>query len=139
MEAIRELQRVRERLETQLRAIQSEMDAVSKAIKVLEREQPQSVEIKGKELSALTFTDAVRRLISEEYVTPLKVRDQLIRGGFPHSKDKTKLLNSVWATMQRLVKGSGFEQGKLDGKFAVRRTRSSESTLPLGDQKAAVQ
>jgi hypothetical protein len=140
MEAIKELLLLRERLESQLRILQSEVDAVNKAIKVMEREHPESA-IKTKELSSLGVTDAIRRTIKGELITPLQVRDQMILGGFPCPKGKSKLLNIVWATMQRLGESSDYEVGKSDGKFALRRKASPRdaSMLPLAESAKAVQ
>ena len=144
MEAIRQLQAVQGRLEAQLRAIQSELDAVKKAISVLQRDLQQReqevVEIRPKELSGMRITEAIRRLIQNDFTTPLTVRDQLMRGGFPH-KDKGKLLNVVWATMQRLSNTAEYEAGKADGKFALRRRAASGNspTLPLAESAKAVQ
>src|ERR1700751_3218841 len=103
MEAIKELLIVRERLQSQIRALEGEVDAVNKAIKVLEREDPETA-MKTKQLGNLGTTDAIRRLIGSEFVTPITVRDQLILGGFPCRNGKQRLLNVVWATMKRLGK-----------------------------------
>src|SRR5205809_7760459 len=120
MEAIRELQRVKDKLESQLRVIQSEIDAINKSIKVLERDNPEEA-VKGRELRGLGITDAIRLSIRSELITPLKVRDQLLQAGFSFPKGKLKLLNTVFSTMKRLAKTPEFEAGKVDGKFAVRR------------------
>jgi hypothetical protein len=140
MEAIKELLLLRERLQSQLRTLQSEVEAVDKAIKVLEREHPESA-IKTKELSSLGITDAIRRLVKSEYVSPVKVRDQLILGGFPCPKGKSKLLNTVWSTMKRFEDSPEYEKGKVDGQFALRRkpTQRDASLLPLNESAKGVQ
>ncbi|HTU40279.1 MAG TPA: hypothetical protein VMF10_01125 [Candidatus Aquilonibacter sp.] len=120
MEAIRELLKVRDRLTSQLRAIQSEVDAVEKAVKVLEREHPEAA-IRTKELSNLGLSDAIRHLVQDKLVTTIKVRDLLIQGGFSYPQGKGKLLDVVWSTMRRLGRNPGYETGKVDGKFALRR------------------
>lgn len=139
MEAIKELLKVRERLNSQLRTTQSEVDAVEKAIKVLERENPESA-IGTKELRTLGVSDAVRRLVKGEFVTTTKVRDQLIMGGFPCPNGKGALLDVVWSTMRRFANKPDFEAGKVDGKFALRRRAGRDgSILPLGESSKALQ
>jgi len=147
MDATKELLLLRERLESQLRVLQSEIDSINKAVKLLERERPSferdkpEQAIKPKQFSSLGVTDAIRSILRGEFVTPLQVRDQLLLGGFPHS-GKSKLLNIVWATMKRLGQGDGYEIGTANGgKFAVRRKAAPRdpAMLPLGESGKALQ
>lgn len=136
METIEKLQKLRDRLQSQLRIIQSEFDAVDKTIKLYEREFPESP-VKTQELRSLGMTDAVRRIVKGEYVTPLKVRDQLIQGGFPCPNGASNLLDTVWSTMRRLGTTSEYEAGKKDGKFVLRR-RNMPKNASLTPQTEAM-
>jgi len=143
MDPTKQLHLVREKLQSQIRVLQGEVEALDKTLKVLQREDPEAA-MNRKELRTLGTTDAIRRLIGSEFITPHTIRDQLILGGFPCRNGKQKLLNIVWATMKRLGKSrtSGFEIGQAtDGKFALRRKASPHGAnlLPLVESEKAVQ
>ncbi len=127
MEAIRELTRIKQRKHDQLRALQFEVDAIDKAIELLEREdQSEGSASKSKEFAKTGFADGCRSIVGPEFITPLEVRDRLIRGGFKH-KSKAKALSGVYATLKRLAGANGlFEVGKLNGKKAYRVKQKPE-------------
>ena len=105
----------------QLLDLQGEVDAIDKAIKVLEREDEKEGSVSDSdEFSKTGFADGCRSIVGPEFITPLEVRDRLICGGFKH-KDKTKVLGGVYATLKRLSGSNGpFESEKLNGKKAYR-------------------
>ena len=121
MEAIRQLTKIGKRLHDQLRDLQVEVDAIDKAIKVLEREDEKEGSVsESDEFSNTGFADGCRSIVGPELITPLEVRDRLIRGGFKN-RDKAKVLGGVYATLKRLAGSNGpFEGGTLNGKKAYR-------------------
>ena len=121
MEAIRELTKLRQRKYGQLRELKVEVDAIDKAIELLEREKHrEGLTSTSKEFSKTGFADGCRSIVGPEFITPLEIRDRLIRGGFKHNS-KTKVLGGVYATLKRLAGPNGpFENGTLNGKKAYR-------------------
>ena len=127
MEAIRELTKIRQRKHDQLHALQVEVDAIDKAIELLEREnQNEGSASMSKEFAKTGFADGCRSIVGPEFVAPLEVRDRLIRGGFKHVS-KTKVLGGVYATLKRLAGPNGpLETGTLNGKKAYRVKQNPE-------------
>jgi hypothetical protein len=123
MELVRELTVVRERLENQLRSIHAELDAVSKTIALLQRERSAataSPQAQSKEFAKMGLSEGIRAALTQDFQTPVNIRDSMLRGGFP--AQKSKLLNSVYATLKRLAtKGREVEAGKIDGINAYRK------------------
>ena len=137
MSAKLELQGLKGRLEDKIRALRMELETVDKAIALLDRETPKPAEApKIKGIGNMGVTDAIRSMIAFEFVTPLQVRDALTKSAFSYPNGAAKLLNVVWATMQRLAESPAYEVGKVDGKFAVKR-RSSTGQLPLAEGQIA--
>lgn len=140
---IQDLTRIKTRLEATLRSCQSELDAINKAIELVEREHggggrptlasPAAPGTpKGRDLSKITLTEACRLSVVNEFRTPAEVRDAMLVGGFPlPTKGRTRLLNYVFVTLKRLSKSGEFERGQKDGKFAVRRPQ--RSTTEFGE------
>ncbi len=120
MQAKQELKRLKEKLNAQITALQSEMAIIDKAIQLLEREGKSSPAAtqQGKYFRTVGLSDAIREIVAAEWISPTEVRDRLMRGGYPN-KDKSKLLGSVFATMKRLG-GSVFEMKRIDGKLKYR-------------------
>ena len=121
MEVTRELVKIKKRKQDQLRALQSEVDAIDKSIELLEREKQSGASTgTSKEFANTGFADGCRSIVGPEFITPLEIRDRLISGGFKH-KSKTKVLGGVYATLKRLAGPNGpFETGTLNGKKAFR-------------------
>lgn len=123
-----ELRRIKSRLEGAIRASQSELEVINKAIELVEREQGASPKalLLGtggvRDFSELGLTEAIRKSVGTEFVIPSEVRDTLLIGGFPIPKaGKGRLLNYVFVTLKRLAKTGELDAGKKGGKFAVRR------------------
>ncbi len=127
MEATRELVRIKQRKQDQLRELQVEVDAIDKAVELLEREsQSEGSTSTSKEFAKTGFADGCRSIVGPEFVTPLEVRDRLIRGGFKH-ESKSKVLSGVYATLKRLAGPNGpFEAGTMNGKKAYRMKQQPE-------------
>ena len=130
MEATRELLRIKQRKQDQLRELQVEVDAIDKAVELLEREsQSEGSTSTSKEFAKTGFADGCRSIVGPEFVTPPEVRDLLIRGGFKHAS-KIKVLSGVYATLKRLAGQNGpFEAGTMNGKKAYRMKQQPE---PVG-------
>ncbi len=126
-QAIRELTKVRQRLHDQLHELQVEVDAIEKAINVLDREdQNDGSASTNKEFAKTGFADGCRSIVGSEFITPLEVRDRLIRGGFKH-KSKSKVLGGVYATLKRLAGPKGpFDVGARDGRKVYRMKQTPE-------------
>ena len=127
MEAIRELTKLQQRKHDQLRELQVEVDAIDKAIELLEREkQSEALTGTSKEFAKTGFADGCRSIVGPEFITPLEVRDRLIRGGFKH-KSKSKVLGGVYATLKRLAGPKGpFDVGARDGRKVYRMKQTPE-------------
>lgn len=127
MQAKQELTHLKERLNAQIVALQSEMAIVDKAIQLLEREgqSSQPAPEQAKQFRTVGLSDAIRQTVASEWISPTEVRDELMRGGYPN-KDKSKLLGSVFATMKRLT-GSTFEARRIDGKLKYRVRQQSSA------------
>jgi hypothetical protein len=127
MEAIRELSQVRNKLETQIRTLQSEMEAIDKAIQLVQREtaanNPKSAP--DKSFAKVGLTTACREMIGTEWITPFEIREQLLRRGFK-TEHKAKLLNAIFATLRRLAKKGEFESQRINDKLRYRRTAARE-------------
>ncbi len=127
MEVTRELVTIKQRKQDQLRALQSEVDAIDKAIELLEREkQSEASTGTSKEFANTGFADGCRSIVGSEFITPPEVRGRLIRGGFKH-ESKSKVLGGVYATLKRLAGPNGpLETGTLNGKKAYRVKQNPE-------------
>ena len=123
MDAISELTRIRGRLKLKLLDLEAEIDAVDRAIGLLEAEQSLSnVKARSRRFVKMGLSEACREIIGSDYITPIEVRDMLRQGGYPKSA-KSKLLNSVYATLKRLT-ANDFEKGKVNGKTVFRKPAS---------------
>jgi hypothetical protein len=129
MEAVRELLALKAHLETQLRNIHAELDAVNKTITVLQRDRPTSGRnTHRKEFSKLGLTDSIRAALTGEFQTPVQIRNAMLEGGYA-AKDRASLLNSVYATVKRLAdKTKEAEAGKINGVNAYRKAQSQSAT-----------
>jgi len=128
MEAVKELTRLRERIQLQLRELQSELDAIDKAVQLLEREGRRSASsVNEKQFAKFGLSDAVRKIVGDEWISPTEVRDVLMQGGYPN-KGKGKLLGSVFATLKRLGIGNKaeFEMKRIDDKIKYRKKQPTE-------------
>lgn len=129
MEAIKELTRIKDKLQAQIHSLEVETAAIEKAIQLLEREnRPETVLVQEKRFSKLGLSDACREIAGAEWLSPLEVREQLMRGGFK-SDDKVKLLNSVFATLKRLAKMGELEARRVDSKLKYRKRQAAEQTV----------
>jgi len=134
---IQELTQIKHRLESTIRSCQTELDAINKAIELVQREQGGKSTListdgsrKVNEFARLGLSDACRHVVGAEFISPSEVRDSLLLGGYPiPKKGKGRLLNYVFVTLKRLSDTGGeFERGKKNGKFAVRRFPAREAT-----------
>jgi hypothetical protein len=131
MEAVKELVRLRERIQVQLRELQLEFDVVNKAIQLLEREgQP---EVNDKRFAKMGLSEACRQIVNGDWITPSGVRDILMRGGFKN-ENKSKLLGYVFATLKRLQQASEFEVKRIDDRLKYRKKQAA--TTDSGDLAA---
>ena len=131
MQAIRELDQLKRRLESQITEIQNELETISRTIKILEREIPgASPQMNFPVLSNTSSTsplpgvgpktqglsDLCRQILRERWMSPAEVRDRLLDMGY-HNTDKNKLLSSVYATLKRLAeKTKELETRKANGR-----------------------
>jgi hypothetical protein len=147
---IQELTQIKTRIESMIRSYQAELDAINKAIELVQRERKdgQTVPIRGilpsrttgREFAKLSLSDACRAAVPHnEFITPAEVRNAMLMGGFPEpTKGRGRLLNYVFVTLKRMASTGEFEKGLKDGKFAVRKPQAKETsyisetaTLPL--------
>jgi hypothetical protein len=135
MQAIRELEDLKRRLETQIAIIQAELDAISKTITILERETPgASAQMTLPAVQAPQFidtyvaagaqktglSDLCRDIMGDRWMAPTDVRDQLMARGY-HNTDKGRLLSSVYATLKRLADTGEMESRKEGGRTIFHR------------------
>ncbi len=135
MQARDQLANLRARLQQQIEQLQSEINIVDGAIKLLDRDNGLSKPLiasistigtaQTKRFKKMGLSDAVRDLVRGEYVSPTEIRDELPRGGYRNS-DSSKLLASVYATLKRLKK-STLEASVIDGKVKYRQRESPPS------------
>jgi hypothetical protein len=122
MDAIHELSDMRNKLENQIRTLKSELEAVEKTIQLLKRENattsPRNAE--DKSFSRIGLTEACRKSIGDEWISPSEIREQLLKRGFK-TPNKAKLLNAVFATLRRLAAKGEFEGQRIDGKLKYRK------------------
>jgi isoaspartyl peptidase/L-asparaginase-like protein (Ntn-hydrolase superfamily) len=130
MEAIRELERIRERLGGQLRVLQSELDAVNKAIQLLQREQASAgTPAEAQRFAKAGLAESIRQVVGTVFTVPRQIRNRMLEGGY-RAPSKAKLLNAVYATCKRLAEKGEFEAGKVDGKLAFRKKGQPEERTP---------
>ena len=124
MTAIDELERVKQGIESQIQSLRAELDAIDKAISVLKREQtrPSTLGRSAEDFSKMGLSDACRKIVGEEFISPVIVRDRLRAGAYPN-QDKGKLLGSVYATVKRLAESGEFEAQKVEGEPTKYRKR----------------
>jgi hypothetical protein len=127
MQAKQELTRLRDKLNAQIAALQSEMVIVDRTIQLLEREDQSSPTApqQGKRFRSVGLSDAIRQIVAAEWISPTEVRDGLMHGGYPN-KDKGKLLGAVFTTMKRLGE-SIFEGKRIDGKLKYRMRQKASA------------
>ena len=144
MQAIRELEELRKRLEAQLSIIQGEIDTISRTIKIIERETPNAspqmnlpsvvTPALGESTNAVASPaphvvknelglSALCRQIASDWIAPSEVRDKLLSTGY-HNTDKNKLLSSVYATLKRLSDNGHMDARKENGRTEF-RTRNA--------------
>jgi hypothetical protein len=135
MEAPRELIRLKQRIENDLRELQGKLDAVNQTMRLLERDGEAKPDIhRSREFANMGLAEACRAAIQTEFISPAEVRDLLVRGGFPSSTGKTKLLNSIYATIKRLSEKGEFERGKANGRQVFRRPQKrveASTSVPM--------
>ncbi len=128
MEAIRELNRVKASLEGRQRAVQAELDTVNRTIQILQREQQLGVNgSQAKTFAKSGLSNSCREIVKSDFRTAVEVRDQLMQGGYKSSGSEKmgKLLNSVYATLNRLAKNGELEVQNMDGKRAFRKKQTA--------------
>ena len=120
MEAIRQLLKAKEGLAARRREIDSELDAIDRAVRILQRdEQAQSDAIDTKRFKRAGLAEGCRLVVGSEWIAPVEVRDVLLAGGY-QAKSKTKLLNGVYATCKRLA-DTEFDMADVGGKKKFRK------------------
>ena len=120
MQAKQELMQLKDRLQRQIAVLESEMATVDKAIQLLDREdQSGTTGPRDTRFRKVGLSDACRQIVSDDWISPTEVRNQLMQGGFKNN-DKSKLLAAVFATLKRLAKKE-FEGKKVDGKMKYRK------------------
>ncbi len=136
MDAIGQLNRLKERLEGQLHTTRTELDAVDKALQLLEREQSAEPLAAGdKRFARLGLSDSCRQIVGEEWTTPLEVRNRMLQGGYQSkNKKKANLLNAIYATLKRLAESGTFEAGKKNGKLAFRKKVRTADITATGNE-----
>src|SRR4051794_23296707 len=105
MDAIRELEALKKRIESQIQSLQGEVETITKTLRIMEREHPEMspqmllpVVPSGLPKQPLPnntrgLSEACRTLGQVEWITPVTVRDHLIETGYPYT-DKHNLLSS---------------------------------------------
>ena len=125
-----ELRELQSKIRNQITHLQEEHDAIETTIKVIERQHFQSAPVHLEknnglgEFSSLGITDACRKGVSGDLVTPVQVRDRLIQGGYAGSQKK--MLNSLHPTLRRLVKMGELEAGTIKGQMAFRKAEPKQ-------------
>lgn len=139
MEAIVELERLKGRLEAQMAALQAEHETISKAIRILERENPDStpqmilsdtipVQINApiRPTPEIGLTERCLKIMGDGWMGPADIRDRLLAEKY-HNQDKGKLLSSVYATLKRLKGQSKLESRQNEnGRTEFRRLQAVE-------------
>jgi hypothetical protein len=133
MEAIRELEKLRERIAAQLHTMQAEFDAVNKAIALLEREQRNEAgSMQSKRFAKAGLAQSIREIVrGSQFMKPTQIRDHMLEGGYVPTT-KANLLNAVYATAKRLAVSGEFEKGKVNGKLAFRKREQASSGPNVG-------
>jgi hypothetical protein len=133
MQAIRALEDLKSRLEAQIATTQADLEAVARAIRLLERETPETLSQMSPEAANVAgntprpimpagLSDLCRQIIEDQWIAPLNVRDRLMELGYPNT-DKHRLLSSVYATLKRLADNGELESRKIDGASTEFRRR----------------
>lgn len=112
MKANEELLHVRQRLSGRIGVLRAELEIVDASIRLIEREgrlEP-TAQLQQSEshdaFAKMGLTDCCLQILgARDFISPAKVRDLLIQGGYPKS-NRTKLLGSVYSTLKRL-QGTG--------------------------------
>jgi len=133
MEAIRELEKIKERIAAQLHTMQTELDAVNKAIGLLEREQRNEAgSMQSKRFAKAGLAQSIREIVrGSQFMRPAQIRDCMLEGGYT-PRTKANFLNAVYATAKRLAVSGEFEKGKLNGKLAFRKREQANPGLNVG-------
>ena len=76
--------RLKEKLQKQIRVLESELEAIDKAIHLLAREKGSAgpgghSDAKFKKLG---LSDACRQIVGSEWILPSEVRNQMMQGGY---------------------------------------------------------
>ena|ERR1700676_448886 len=121
MQGKSELMKLKEKLQKQISVLESEMATIDKAIQLLEREDKNGATgPQDQRLRKYGLSDGIRQVVGSEWISPTEVRNGMMQGGYK-SKDKTKLLAAVFATLKRLAVKGEMEMKKLDGKMKYRK------------------
>jgi hypothetical protein len=131
MSALQELTAIKEQLEDSIRVAQSELESVKCSIEILQRTRsttdghgrPGRDDGARTSIAQLGVTDAIRRVLAPELMTPKTVRDAMLSRGFP-TDSPSKLLNTVYATLSRFAETGEAERGQIDGKNAFQRGKN---------------
>ena len=107
MKAEQELLQLRRRLSGRIDVLRDELEIVDASIRLIEREgrleptDAQQSESHGA-FAKMGLTNCCLQILeARDFISPAKVRDLLIQGGYPKS-NRTKLLGSVYSTLKRL-------------------------------------
>ena len=103
---------MRQRLSGRIDVLRAELEIVDASIRLIEREgrlEP-TAQLQQSEshdaFAKMGLTDCCLQILgARDFISPAKVRDLLIQGGYPKS-NRTKLLGSVYSTLKRL-QGAG--------------------------------
>jgi hypothetical protein len=123
MQATQQLTQLKERLRRQIAVLESELNTVDKAIQLLEREHVAGAgdqPYQDRRYAKMGLTDACRLVIGSEWLAPVQVRDEMLRGGF-NIEQKKKLLGYCFATLKRLAQKGDLEGKQIDGKLKYRK------------------
>ena len=109
MKAKEELLHVRQRLSGRIDVLRADLEIVDASIRLIEREgrlEPTDAPLQQSEacgaFAKMGLTNCCLQILgARNFISPAKVRDLLIQGGYPKS-NKTKLLGSVYSTLKRL-------------------------------------